>query len=70
MVITTKFDVGQKVWRLKDNKAVESEIQLIEVTVYGTDPIIQYWVDRVNVDGNCCKEKDLFESREKLIEGL
>jgi hypothetical protein len=71
MNITTKFNVQQKVWRLKNNKAIEGEVQSIEVNAYSNEsPIIEYWIDRVNIDGNRYKEKDLFASREELIASL
>lgn len=70
MIITTKFNPNQKVWMLKDNKAKECIIQSIEVAIYSDSPIIEYWVDKVNVDGNRIKEKDLFATKEDLIANL
>jgi hypothetical protein len=71
MIITTKFNVQQKVWMLKNNKAKECEVQSIEITAYSNEsPLIEYWVDKFGVDGNRVKEENLFESREALITSL
>lgn len=71
MIITTKFNPNQKVWMLKDKKAKECIIQSIEIVAYSPEhPVIEYWVDQVNIDGNRVKEKDLFATKEDLIASL
>lgn len=42
MEIVTKFDIGQEVWVLHDNKAKNVNIQGIEVYVSGIYPSIIY----------------------------
>lgn len=44
MNIKTKFEIDQKVWTLRSHKAVEVQVQKIEINIFKDSPIIEYQV--------------------------
>jgi hypothetical protein len=70
MSVNTVFKPNQKVWRMKNNKAISGIIQAVDIKLYGSFPVINYWIDSVNVEGNLIKEELLFASKEELINTL
>jgi len=74
--ITTKFSVGQKVWLMEDNKAVERQVESVATQQVidshtarpATKPSLEITYGfRLYEDAANCKFKDWKRVREKLI---
>lgn len=76
MVIETKYNKGDKVWRMENNKAIQVEISAIETFHVGTNQ------DRIRYNAKDClnpgtwldhtklQESDLFPTKEELLASL
>lgn len=72
----TKFDVGQKVFYLKNGKIVGKEIHSITIEIYAKETLTRYFFKFKSIDYvgdyyfDCKKESELFESEDKLKKHL
>ena len=77
MTIETKYNIGDEVWFMEDNKACSRVIEAINVTHYGENLTILrygyylhpessderlYWLDQ--------HERDLYPNKEELLKSL
>lgn len=74
MKIETKYDVGQTVFYMADNKVHSSAISKIKVNVYNwvykeLNEIL-YILEDPEVKGEWYKESDLFETKKELLDSL
>jgi len=76
MYILTKFDIGDNVWFMENNKPTEGKVSSIEIFNYETkNDYIKYnaydiinpstWLDHANL-----YEQNLYASKTKLLESL
>ena len=72
MDIKTKYDLGQSVFFMKDNKVATSAIKQISIYVwYNKDNEIRMKIDCYLFSGDQAYEEDnLFLTKEELIESL
>jgi hypothetical protein len=70
MTIETKYNIGDEVWLLYNNKAVSSRIFRIEVKVdLRLSARIIYYLSGSNIDEFCSEDK-LFRTKEELLKSL
>ena len=67
MKIETKYNVGDKVWLICGNKAVEKMITQFDVIIKGPSPKITY---QLNYESTDVDEYKLFKSKEELLKSL
>ena len=65
MTISTKYDIGDTVWFMHDNKCVSKKVENIKIDV--DNMYIQYIF---NGYGICLSEKHLFSTKEELLKSL
>ena len=81
MEIKTKFNIGDKVWTLHENKIVKFTINQIEANVYDDEILIKYgskerikqtvsWSIFQQELSISKKESELFSAKEELINSL
>lgn len=70
MKIETRFNCGEKVFYLNDNKIVQEEIYEINITARGGF-IVEYLFNRKgNTSPHCVNETKVFATKEELINSL
>ena len=67
MEIETKYNIGDKVWLISGNKAVEKMITQFDVIINGPRPKITY---QLNYESTDVDEYRLFKSKEELLKSL
>lgn len=76
MVITTKYNIGDKIWFIHERKAHEKTIIYIDTEQRKTPLKISYWVNmEEDVKKDSTKyeiitEDNVFSSKEELIDSL
>lgn len=72
MIITTKHNIGDEVWLIRDNKAISDTINRIEFTAYHDNSKGLSYTLTCKVNGNWqyYKEEDLFSTKQELIDNL
>lgn len=75
MKIETKYNIGQKVWFMWDNKATQREIIGVAVHIEGDLQAEEYEVEHLEGEdgvlyGLTLKLEDLFPTKEELIKSL
>lgn len=65
MTISTKYDIGDMVWFMHDNRCVLKKIENINIDVY-------YMYIQYNFDENSIwlSEKHIFSTKEELLKSL
>lgn len=69
--VQTRYYIGDKVWLISKNKAVEKIITQFDITVSGTydHPEIKVTY-QLNYESDDIDEKKLFTSKEELLKSL
>lgn len=70
MTIETKYNIGDKVWFIEENKPESDVILSIEINVYKGECIIEYYLF---ANGNYpygLNESILFPTKEELLKSL
>lgn len=76
MKIETKYDIGQEVWYMENNKAYSRIVTAIRVTSYGKINIIEYGYQNHPECGDErthyleYNERHLYPSKEELLKSL
>lgn len=77
MDITTKFNHGDRVWVMKDNRPYQFKIYRIEIEVLEWESIREKYVDRIPGATNLDKDRDYFywshecfHSKRELLESF
>jgi len=74
MEIKTKYNTGQEVWFLADNRIVKGDIINVSVTANSKETDVKYSVSYFRTESNLVTisvaEQNLFASRKELIEKL
>lgn len=72
MVIETKYEIGDKVWRMKDNKVFQDEICdiIIRVSSLGDAPPLIEESYILAVAGGGQTSDSFFPSKEELLKSL
>lgn len=65
MTISTKYDIGDTVWFMHDNRCVLKKVENIKIDV--DNMYIQYVFDGNNI---WISEKHLFSTKEELLKSL
>ena len=68
MTIDTKFEIGDKVFLILDNKVVEKEITGVKITVYPEDKSYESYV--LNYEDVNYPAVRLFKSKKELLKSL
>lgn len=71
MEIKTKYNVGDKLWTIKDFRAYEFEVDRINVYINKegkTD--VSYYPERDIISSDSYSEQNCYQSREDLINGI
>lgn len=63
MTISTKYNIGDTVWFMHDNKCVSKKVENINIDVY--HKYVQYMFDEIWLS-----EKHLFSTKEELLKSL
>lgn len=69
MKIETKFNIGDTVWAMNDNKALSFTVSRIDVSVVGNKVGISYMVSLYGLYLGR-EEQDIFATKKELIESL
>lgn len=67
MEIKTKFNIGDKVWTIYNDKVQTITINKIKIECSSSQPIITYMQDYVS---DYFDEKKLFKTKEELLKSL
>lgn len=70
MDITTKFNVGDKLWTIKDCKAYEFEVDRIRIYANKTNTDVYYYPKCDVMSSESYKEDNCYSSKEELIKAL
>lgn len=77
MTIETKYNIGDAVWVIMNNKAQHLRIEEIKVSIGeaaisedGILSICEYKLSYSVGWGNWCKESDIFPTKEELLKSL
>lgn len=71
MDIKTKYNIGDEVWFMNENKACVSFIEDVRVKKNSKNTKIEYMVESMQKkDFGLKKEQDLFPSKEELLKSL
>ena len=65
MTISTKYNIGDTVWFMHDNKCVSKKVENINIDVY--HKYVQYMFDENSI---WLSEKHLFSTKEELLKSL
>lgn len=68
MTIDTKFEIGDKVFLILDNKVVEKEITGVKLNVYSEDKIYESYF--LNYEDVNYPAVSLFKSKKELLKSL
>ena len=71
MIIETKFNIGDEVWFMKENKPTKKVVSFIEIIAASTTSksFIQYGLKTEGVVERMT-EKHLFQTKEELLKSL
>lgn len=71
MTIETKYNIGDEVWFMNENKVYVSFIEDVRVKRNNKNTKIEYMVESMQKkDFGLKKEQDLFPTKEELIKSL
>lgn len=70
MNITTKFNVGDKLWTIKDCKAYEFEVDRISIYANNLKTDVYYYPKCDNMLSESHNEDNCYSSKEELIKAL
>ena len=70
MDITTKFNVGDKLWTIKDCKTYEFEVGLINIYANNLKTDVYYYPKGDIMSSESFKEDNCYPSKEDLIKAL
>jgi hypothetical protein len=71
MTIETKYNIGDEVWFMNENKAYVSFIEDVRVKRNNKNTKIEYMVESMQKkDFGLKKESDLFPTKEELLKSL
>mgnify|MGYP000049129599 FL=1 len=71
MEIKTKYNVGDKLWTVKNCKAYEFEVDRIYVSIGKEEkPSVTYYPKDGIISSDSYTEQNCYKSREDLINGL
>lgn len=71
MTINTKYNIGDEVWFMNENKAYVSFIKDVMVKRNNKNTKIEYMVESMQKkDFGLKKEQDLFSTKEELLKSL
>ena len=71
MEVRTKYNVGNKLWTINKNKALEFEVESVSARVDEQETMILYYAKEENTFiGTAYEEKYCFASKEELIHSL
>ena len=70
MEIKTKYNVGDKLWTIKDCKAYEFEVEIISVYVNSESIDVKYYQKGNILSTDSHEEKNCFSTKTELIDAL
>jgi len=71
MKIETKFQPEDKIWTIKDNKAVEASIHSTDISITPTDHSVRHWCKELpDESGFFANDGNCYSTREELINSL
>lgn len=72
MIITTKHNIGDEVWLIRDNKAISDTIDMIEFTLFkdGSGGLKYRLLKFYNGNWAYYYENELFSTKQELIDNL
>lgn len=70
MEIKTKYNVGNKLWTIKDCKAIEFEVESLLINVNKDKNSISYYPKKDMFSSENYEENICFSSKEELIKAL
>ena len=69
MKIETKYNIGDKVYFLFENKVQRSNIQLINIRI-GNKIGVEYYIQTTHEDSLWFTEEEIFPTKEDLLKSL
>lgn len=66
MVVSSKYNIGDKVWFISDNKVQQTDITGVSIHIGKEDPVILYTLHY----GNEISEDMVFAKKEELLKTL
>ena len=66
MVVSSKYNIGDKVWFISDNKVQQTDITGVSIRISKENPVIVYTLHY----GNDISEDRVFAKKEELLKTL